>query len=226
VAQADAALAVRKSDPAATKLREDAQVKIDKLRDKEQRYQTAMKSGQTAFDRGDYTAAVAQADAALAVRKSDPAATKLREDAQVKIDELRDKEQRYQTAMKSGQTAFDRGDYTAAVAQAGAALAVRGTDQAATKLKKDAAAKKSQLDALDTLLVELCTELRESKPPWLNMQIPPSVRPITTDIDLNMIDQISNQIDGLERGYKEGGWLTLSNRAQYIKNLKQNLKNR
>ena len=85
---------------------------------------------------------MAQADAAVAVRKSDQAATKLREDAQAKIDELRDKEQRYQTAMKSGQAAFDRGDYNNAVAQADAALAVRGTDQAATKLKNDAAAKK------------------------------------------------------------------------------------
>ena len=145
VTQADAALAVRKSDPAATKLREDAQAKIDDLRDKEQRYQTAMKSGEAAFDRGDYANAVTQADAALAVRKSDPAATKLKEDAQAKIDDLRDKEQRYQTAMKSSQAAFDRGDYTNAVTQADTALAVRGADPAATKLKKNAEAKIDEL---------------------------------------------------------------------------------
>ena len=83
-----------------------------------------------------------------------------------------------------------------------------------------------KLQALDTELEILCIELGVSKPPWLKMQIPPTVRPITTDIELDKKDEISKQIDGLERGYKEGGWFTLSNRDQYINKLKKNLANR
>jgi hypothetical protein len=147
MAQADAALAVRGADPAATKLKKNAEAKIDELRDKEQRYQTAMKSSQAAFDRGDYATAVTQADAALAVRGADPAATKLKKNAEAKIDELRDMEQRYQAALKSGQAAFDRGDYATAVAQADAALAVRATDPAAMELQKKARDDKDLQDA-------------------------------------------------------------------------------
>jgi hypothetical protein len=77
----------------------------------EQKYQTAMKDGQTAFDRKDYDEAISQASLALDIKAKDPVATKLRIEAQRQLDVVnnaRALEQKYQIAMKDGLAALDR----------------------------------------------------------------------------------------------------------------------
>ena len=232
IKQADAALLIKLGDAAATKLKNGAQARQSEMAaqaERDKNYRAAIEAGQSAYDRKDYTEAIKQADAALLNKPGDAAATKLKNGAQTRQSEMAaqaERDKNYQVAMQSGQTAFARGDYASAMTQADLAMASKPNDEAARRLNTDAAAKKSQLDTLDMQLEELCIELGVGKPPWLNMQMPPTMRPITTDIDLTTIDQISKQIDGLERGYKEGGWLTLNNRDQYISKLKKNLKNR
>jgi formylglycine-generating enzyme required for sulfatase activity len=115
----------------------------------EQKYQTAMKDGQTAFDRKDYAQAITQAGVALDNKANDPAATKLRTEAQRQLDlvnNAKTQEQNYQTAMKDGQTAFDRKDYAQAITQAGVALDTKANDPAATKLRTEA---QRQLDLVN-----------------------------------------------------------------------------
>src|SRR5436190_2360383 len=100
---------------------------------KEQRYQTAMKQAQPVCDRKDYAEAITQAGLALENKTKDPAATKLRTDAkqQLELENMaKAKEQKYQTAMRQGQAAFDKKDYAEAITQAGVALENRTKDPA------------------------------------------------------------------------------------------------
>src|SRR5205809_51125 len=93
-----------------------------------------MKQAQAAFDKKDYAEAITQADVALENKTKDPAATKLKTDAQQQLT----KEQKYQTAMKQGQAAFDKKDYAEAITHAGVALETNPRDLAASKLKRAA----------------------------------------------------------------------------------------
>ena len=232
MAQTDVALASKPNDEAARQLKTEAKAQQDAALAAEQRqkdYDAAMQSARAKLKAGDYAGAMAQADVALASKPNDEAARQLKTEAKAQQNTTLATAQRqkdYDAAMQSARAKLKAGDYAGVMAQADVALASKPNDETARQLKTDAAARKSQLDALDTQLEELCIELGVSKPSWLNMQMPPNVRPITTDIDLAMIDQIKTQIDELERGYKEGGWLTLSNRAQYISKLRKNLANR
>jgi uncharacterized protein YjbK len=107
------ALGVSKGDPAATKLKSDAQEQINlelTAREQQQKYETAMKEGQAAFDRKDYTNTVLRAEVALGIKKGDPAATKLKSDAQERINLAQQKED-----LKQARAHFDQGDYAASL---------------------------------------------------------------------------------------------------------------
>ena len=109
-------------------------------------YEAAMNSGRGAFARGDYTSALAQAGKALLLKSDDGDAKKLRDDAQTKLAAITvasRNEADYQSAMSSGRGAFDRGDYTNALAQAGKALLLKPDDGDARQLRDNAKQKLS-----------------------------------------------------------------------------------
>ena len=113
-----------------------------------------MKDGQAAFDRKDYAEAITQAGVALDTKANDPAATKLRTEAQRQLDLVSNEkrqEQKYLTALKDGQAAFDRKDYAVAITQAGVALNTKANDPEATKLRTEA---QRQLDLVNTAKTE------------------------------------------------------------------------
>jgi hypothetical protein len=144
LAQAEAALKIRAQDPAAMKLKREAQDQIDVMAAtlmQQQAYETAMKAAGTAQANKDYQLALAQAEAALKIRDSDPGALKLKKEAQDQIDLLvatRMKEQAYDAAMRAGLAAQGNKDHQQALAQAEAALKIKGGDLPALKLKKEA----------------------------------------------------------------------------------------
>ena len=142
--RAGAALVIKSNDPAAKELRATAKKELDlaeQVKVRGQKYQTAMKEGQTALDGKDYTNAIVKANVALAIKPNDPVATRLKAEAQTQINlaaVAKEREQRYQTAMKEEQTAFNGKDYATAIAKADVALAIKPNDSAATKLRADA----------------------------------------------------------------------------------------
>jgi hypothetical protein len=96
-------------------------------------FEAALKTGQTAFDQKDYTAAKNHANEALAIRAGDPDATKLRDAAQTQLTE-----QTYQAEMAKGNDAFAQQDYSNALTQAQMALVAKPDDPAALTLKSKA----------------------------------------------------------------------------------------
>ncbi len=145
IAQAGKALVIKPRDDAATKLKSDATAgKVAALAaaDDERKYKAAMSAGTAAISGAKYDDAIAQAGIALGIKPRDDAATKLKSDATAgKVAALAaaDNERKYTTALKAGQTALQAKNYDDAIAQAGIALAIRPGDDAATKLKNDAA---------------------------------------------------------------------------------------
>lgn len=103
-------------------------------------YTTAMNGARAALNRQDFAGAIAQADEALRIKAGDSAATGVKSEAQARMEELGNLEKRYQAAILAAQTAYTQGDYTTAMAKAGAALAVRAGDPTALKLQTDAKA--------------------------------------------------------------------------------------
>jgi hypothetical protein len=144
VARAGAALVINTNDPAATKLKADAQEQLNldlAAKAAQQKYEAAVREAQVAFDRKDYPAAVAKADTALGIKKGDSAATKLKADAQeqLNLDLAAEAAQRkYEAAMREAQAACDRKDYPSVVAKADTALGIKKGDPAAMKLKVEA----------------------------------------------------------------------------------------
>ena len=83
--------------------------------------QATVDQAQAAFDSKDYSNAVAKAEEALRKRTNDPAATKLKNDAQEQIrlaQTAQDQERKYQAAMGEGQAAFTAKEYIKALAKA------------------------------------------------------------------------------------------------------------
>jgi formylglycine-generating enzyme required for sulfatase activity len=88
LAQAGKALLLKPDDGDAKKLRDDAQTKLAAITvasRNEADYQSAMSSGRGAFDRGDYTNALAQAGKALLLKPDDGDARQLRDNAKQKL---------------------------------------------------------------------------------------------------------------------------------------------
>jgi formylglycine-generating enzyme required for sulfatase activity len=144
LALAGTALSLKPGDGEAQQLRNGAQTNLGAIAAaarKEADYQSAMKDGQAAFARGDFTNALALAGTALSLKPGDGEAQQLRNGAQTKLGETTAaarKEAAYQSAMKGGQAAFARGDFTNALALAGTALSLKPGDGEAQQLQNNA----------------------------------------------------------------------------------------
>ena len=145
IAQAETALAIRAGDLKAAELKSDAQARKAEVADRERRYNVAMEAGRKAYDLKDYDTAIAQAEAALAIKAGDLKAAELKSDAQARKAEIADRERRYNVAMEAGQKAYDLKDYDTAIAQAETALAIKAGDLKAAELKSDAQARKAEI---------------------------------------------------------------------------------
>jgi serine/threonine protein kinase len=101
---------------------------------RENAFTKAVSQAKDDFKTGDFTAAIAKANEALAIHKEDSPMQKLIADAQAqaKLHES------YGGAIKNAQSAFDGHDYTNAVSWAAQALSKMPGDPAATKLQENA----------------------------------------------------------------------------------------
>jgi tetratricopeptide (TPR) repeat protein len=146
-ADAGTALSIKPDDADAMRLRDDAQAKLGAMaaaRQKEADFQSALKNGHGALARGDYTTALREGGKSLSIKPEDPDATRLRDDAQAKIvatAAASQKEAGYQSALKDGRAALERGDPATAVSEADKALALKQDDGGARQLRADAQAK-------------------------------------------------------------------------------------
>ena len=138
IKQADVALASKARDLKAAELKQDAQARKAEVAEREQTYQVAVEAGQKAYDSTDYDTAIAQAEAALAIRAGDLKAAELKKDAQARKVEITERDRKYEVALAAGQNAYNRKDYAAAIKRAEEALANRPMDMQAAKLKRDA----------------------------------------------------------------------------------------
>ena len=150
--QTDVALAIKPGDVAATKLKNDAQARQQELivaqAERDRKYNEAMDAGQKASDRKDYVTAISRADEALKIKPGDPVAANLKSAAQTHKDEIiaqEERDRKYNGAMEAGQKAYAGQDYDKAIKQAEAALEIKFSDVAATKLKNDAQARQIPL---------------------------------------------------------------------------------
>lgn len=136
--KAGEALGYKSGDAAATKLRNEADAQLKSQADRQAKYDAALKTGQTAFSRGEYQVAYDKAVEALSYRSGDPAATKLKNDADSQLRSAADRQAKYEEALKAGQTAFNRGEFKEAYDKAVEALSYKAGDSTATKLRNDA----------------------------------------------------------------------------------------
>ena len=150
IKQARVALGIKPDDPAATKVKADAQTQLDvaqKAKEQELQYQAALNAGRSALERKDYAEVIKQARVALGINPDDPAATKVKAEAQTQLDvaqKAKEQELQYQAALNAGRSALERKDYAEVIKQARVALGVKPKDATATKLRADAQA---QLDS-------------------------------------------------------------------------------
>lgn len=151
IAKADAALGFKKDDPAATRMKLDAQARQrakEAQAQGEENYRRALGAAQSAYDRNDYAVAMSQADVALGIKTNDPAAAKLKADAQARLDLVAleiQRQEKYDAAMSEARAAFGKKDYSNSIAKADVALNLRTNDTTATKLRNDAQAAQREI---------------------------------------------------------------------------------
>lgn len=144
MARAEAALAVKPGDAAATQLREQARRQWDAtsvLQRQQKSYTDAMQNARSLQSAGDYAGALTQVNEALKVKPKDRDALQLGEEIRRNRDAAAANQQlenSYATAMQSGRSLLAGGDFAGAIAQADAALKVKPDDAAALQLKQDA----------------------------------------------------------------------------------------
>jgi hypothetical protein len=141
------ALALKK---AATEGKATAEAAQTAAKAAEEKYGTALQTGRVAVAAKDWAKAMEQADAALAVRPGDTAATELKRQVtsgkaaeEAAQTAAKAAEEKYGTALRNGQASLAAKDWTKAMEQADAALALRPGDGAATELKRQATAGKA-----------------------------------------------------------------------------------
>ena len=167
--QAGAALAIGRGDPAATVLMAEAQNRLVAAHvalDQERSFAVAMNEGKAAFERKNYTTAIARATDALGIKKDDPTATKLRSDAQnqISLAEMSQKQQQdYDAAMTAAQAAYGQKDYATAMKKAAEALNIKKDDPPATKLQADAQTQKSLAEMAQKRQQDYEAAMRDSK---------------------------------------------------------------
>jgi tetratricopeptide (TPR) repeat protein len=132
IGQFDAALAVKPEDHEAWKLKAEAGEK----QSRKQRYNLAVTAGLAAFQAGNFSEAVKQAELALAVWPEEPQARKLKEQAESEL--------RYTAALGLGDTALAEQKFSEATGHFDAALAIKPGDPTAQKRKAAAAALQAQ----------------------------------------------------------------------------------
>jgi len=243
IVQASVALELKPNHPSATKLKDDAQRQLELVnaaKASEQKYQTAMTGAKSAFDEKDYVKAITQAEVALGIKPNDPTASRLKEDAQKQLDlakTAKDGEQKYQVAMKEGQAAFGRKDYTEAIKQAETAMAIKTNDGAATKLKENAleqlelarneqAIQRQAVTLQSTNMVSGASKTELAKfdktldrwEVWFRMRPPetrilePNGRPATpldmgSSISPLKRHELEQAVENLRKAYETRGWL-------------------
>ena len=115
ITQADAALAIKTSDPAAGKLKSDAQAEQSRLADEAARklkYDVAIAAAKSTWQQQKYGEVITQADVALATKPGDPAAGKLKSDAQAELDKLAAVKEQEQQAAEAKAKALQQLDET------------------------------------------------------------------------------------------------------------------
>ena len=114
-AKADVALGIKPNDPVAAKLKSDAQAELTRLADegaRKQKYDVAIAAAKSAWQQQKYDVVITQADAALAIKTSDPAAGKLKSDAQAELDKLAAVKEQEQQAAEAKAKALQQLDET------------------------------------------------------------------------------------------------------------------
>jgi tetratricopeptide (TPR) repeat protein len=115
IARAEAALSFRPNDPTATKLKTDAEAALRNVllqAERDRNYQVALSAGQAALGQNDFTNAIARAEVALGLRPNDPAATKLKADAEARrqVQEQAARQARYQGSMTAATNALTQAE--------------------------------------------------------------------------------------------------------------------
>lgn len=144
IALAKEALKLKPGDAVAQKLKTDSEAALQAdqvAQAKEREFASAMQAAQANFSKQDYAAAVAQADAALKVKPTEPTAVKLRQDSQSALQALlakQETEKQYAAAISAAQAALDKKDFATAQTKADEAAKLKSNDPAAAKLKTQA----------------------------------------------------------------------------------------
>jgi len=144
VAAAHSALAIQPDNAPAADVLKSAQARLDALalaRQQDTQYQTALQTARTAFAAKDYSNALSSVSLALAQKPTDSAALALQHQAQAKLDDLARSQavvSQYQAALQLAQTDITAHNYSNALVQAGAALALRPNDPTAQDLLNQA----------------------------------------------------------------------------------------
>lgn len=145
IARAEAALLLKPGDPAAASLKRDTSMRQQEQAAQTQRqkqFTQAVEAGQAAFDKNDFTTALAQADLALSFKTNDPVADKLRDAAKSQMNRVAlataDRQNKYDSAMKAAGAALLARNFDEAIRQADTALMNVTGDAGALKLKDDA----------------------------------------------------------------------------------------
>ena len=109
-----------------------------------------MVEGQAAFERKDYTGALARAQAVLGISSTNRDALSLKTNVEAALATLAAEalaQQKYGAALTNAQAALARNDYAAAIAQAVVALGIHTNDATAAKIKAGAEAEQAKAKA-------------------------------------------------------------------------------
>src|SRR5205807_2285304 len=145
-AEADKALAIHGDDAGIRKLKADArgqQTAAAQQAERERQFGVATNAGWAAYQVGNLTIAIAEADKALAIHGDDAGMKKLKADAlaqQTVVTQQSERERQFGAATNSAWAAYRAGNLTNAIAEADKALAIHGDDAGIRKLKADALA--------------------------------------------------------------------------------------
>ena len=143
LAQVAIALTIKTNDPAAIRLKKDAENQIAlvlQAKETENKFQAAVAACQLKWQHTNLDGALENIRAALKVRPDDPMALKLKADVEKEkmlAAKAAENEEKIQATLQSGRAAFERNNFDAALTLARAALASKPGDNAAEKLMGD-----------------------------------------------------------------------------------------
>ncbi|MDX1652105.1 MAG: hypothetical protein R3277_06410 [Brumimicrobium sp.] len=106
------ALAYKENDATAINKKKELELKlaeIQKEKEREEKYQAALKEGNSAFDKEDYSSAIKAYDDALEIKPNGAEAIEMKKKAKEKIDLLAKSEESYQQLLANAKTKYDAG---------------------------------------------------------------------------------------------------------------------